>query len=742
MGNFLAAVDFEDFINNTSGEVNSHVLKNNEAALKKAYSFFQSDGSVLILNGFAGTGKKQLSEHLISYMNKETIVFRFICTESSKLDDLQLFFLKLLKQKTSVKNSPELDAIENVQEKIDFIFNKLNLNYVLVLYNFDSIKDENKPDILNYIYSISENNEIKTIITSRTFDTDIIPESVKYTKVMVKALSKEIFETYVREFGTKATPAMIDQLYRLTRGYFLSACLSCKIMINQEYTINDFIVQYTNSGQKFDEFLAQTYYRLIVGTTKSAFNLFVTLHHGLNIKVLQTIGSYPETILKTLSDNFYIYKKGDLYYPNEFLKLSLEPVIQEEVSKKRLIAYYEKQLELPVEERDFTISRASLQEEIAFYKDIPLEVKNSESDKTANREGQADTKEEDNTDYKTLPPKELFVKAEEFFNKYEYVKTIDALTILLSQKSSLQGSDIIYQVYKLLAKTYSKLKKWKYALYYYDLLERHYTNIEDKERVYEIQFERATVYYNSYRIIDSIKILKSLLAYTQNNIIVTGCNLLLGNIAISAENKELALQHFKTGIDTADESVDNKVKMELYFKYAILTDEMGDMNTAIEYYQKCIDSNDVKNKYKSLAYSNLGDLFYDNELKTEAKDAFEKAYELDKQNSNEYGMFYTLSKIIDLTDNKEKDKLLKLASEAKEHAKKTEDAGAINIATIKLGDIYYDYPEPQKALVEYLEIYRSENLDEQNYKVVKARLEDIRARLGKDHFEALVPDYE
>ena len=348
----------------------------------------------------------------------------------------------------------------------------------------------------------------------------------------------------------------------------------------------------------------------------------------------------------------------------------------------------------------------------------------------------------DDTEYKTLPPKELLEKAHEFYNKYEYIKTMDALTIILSQKEKLSGSEIVHGAYWLLAKTYTKLKKWEYALYYYDILERHYTNLEDKERIYEVQFEKASVFYNSYKIIDAIKILKTLLTQTQNSAIITGCNLLLGNIAITAENKPMAIEYFKTGISTADENVENKTKMELFFKYAILSDEAGDMNTAIEYYQKCIDSNDVQNKYKSLAYSNLGDMFYDNELKPEAKDAFEKAYEIDKQNQNEYGMFYTLSKIIDLTDSKEKDKLLKYATEAKEHAKKTEDTSAVTVATIKLGDIYYDYPEPQKALVEYLEIYRSNSLDEQNLKVVKARLEDIKARLGKEHFEALVPDYE
>ena len=53
--NFLTATaNFDDFINLASGEINGHVIKNNETALKKAYAFFQSDSKLLLLNGFAG----------------------------------------------------------------------------------------------------------------------------------------------------------------------------------------------------------------------------------------------------------------------------------------------------------------------------------------------------------------------------------------------------------------------------------------------------------------------------------------------------------------------------------------------------------------------------------------------------------------------------------------------------------------------------------------------------------------
>ena len=709
--------------------------------------FFQTDSKILVIGGFAGVGKRQISEHTLSYMDKNTITLKFVCTESTKLDDIHLSFFNTLKRKTAVKNTSEIDALNTTSEKIEFILGNKDLKFIPVFYNFDAIKDENKSEILNYIFSITKKENIKTVICAKTFDTDIIPEELKYVKIMTKALSKEFFETYIREFGIKVTPAMLDQLYRLTRGYFYSACLCCKIMVNQELTVNDFIVRYTNSGEKFDTFLAKAYYKLIVGTTKSAFNLFIRMNHGLNLKVLQSIGSYPENIIKMLCENFYIYKKGDLYFPADFLKQQLYEFIDDEISKKRLASYYEKQLALPIEERDFIISRATLQDEIAICKGIELEPKESASDSSKNEASDNHPEEalgeEKQINYNNFSVNDLYNQSNDFFNKFDYHKVIELLTIVLDRKNSILGSQLLYDTYLLLAKTYAKLFKWNYAIYYYNMLESHYKNIFDDENMYNIQYEKAKVYYHSYRIIDAIQILKTLAEFSKTKRIVSGANLLMGNIAISTSNKPLAKQYYIKGIENIDTELEDELKMERYFKYAILLDEDGDMAGAIEYYNKCISINCTKSKYIALAYSNMGDLFYDNELLDDAKDCFQKAYNADKLNNNEYGMYYSLSKIIELTDKKDKDVLVKLSEEAKEHALKTDDYNALLLSVIKLGDVYYDYPEPEKALSEYLSLYREgvEVIEEPNFSMIKARIEDIRARLGKERFEELVPDY-
>ena len=748
MGNtFLSATaNFEDFMNVPSGEANPHVLKNNEPSLKKAFAFFQSESNILILCGFAGVGKKQCAEQLLSYMDPNTVALRYVCTESTTVDDVILSLYKILIQKTSVQQAPPNSSINIIRDIVGDVIDNSELSFVPVFFNFDSIKDENRPAVLNYIFSLSKKENLKTMVVTKTFDTDLIPEPLTNVKVMIKALSKEIFETYIREFGIKITTSSLEQFYKVSRGYFLSACLASKIMVNQEYTLNDFLIEYTNSGEKFDDFLAKTYHRLIVGTTKSAFNLFIKLHHGLNLKILQTIGSYPEVIIKTLSDNFYIYRKEDLYYPADFLKMQLEPNMQDEISRKRLASYYEKQLDLPFEERDFCISDVSLKNEINFYKGIE-DKQETKTAGTTNPITQGTEKPKETQpafNFSNMSPLELYKTAKHSFEASNYLMTIQILTFLLDKKDAIQGSNIMYETYDMLAQTYSKLAKWQYALHYYELLERHFENVGDTDKVNSMKFEIANVYYNCYRIIDAIPLLKKLVANTKDNSILCKANLLLGNIALSASNKPMATDHYKEGLKYIDETTDRQTKMELYFKYAILADEKNDINNAIEFYQKCIELNDEKSKYRALAYSNLADLFYDNDLFEEAKECFEKAFVADKMNNNDYGMYYSLSKIIDLTDKKEKDERIKMAENAKLYAKNSKDFNAIIDATIRLGDVYYDYPMPEKALNQYLELYKTnrEEFDEYNLKMLKSRLEDIRARLGDEKFEELVPNYE
>ena len=742
---FLSATaNYDALCNIKSGEINYYVQKNNEANLRKIFAFFQGESKILLLNGFGGTGKKQISEHILSFMDSDIIIFRFVCTESTSLDDVQLAFLDAIKRKISASDFMKCEAISSVKEKIDFLKNELNFRFVTAIYNFDSLTEYNKSDIQKYIFENSSDENTKTIIVSKVFNTDDIPENISYQKIMIKALSKDIFEEYVKEFGIRITNSGIDQLYRLTRGYFLYTCLSSKIMVNRELTLNDFIVQYSNSGVKFDDFLANAYYKLIVGSTRSVFNIALQLKHGFNHKMLNNFGSYPENILKTLLENYYLFRKSTLFYPSNFLKQVLSVSLTAEIKQETLVEYYQKQLEMPPNLRDFLISRTSLNALIAAESEYSEpqtdEVKPVET--ISIPQSDANARRIDVSTYKDLSSFELLQKAQEFYNSYEYREVFDLLFLLVDRKDDLKNEQLYKSVYILIAKTYTRLKRWKYALYYYSIL-ADFVKDKSEEELNNIKYEMAVLYFESYQKSKAMQILTELVKTSNSPNLLLGCYIVLGNIALYSSNKDLALSYYKKGIQFVTVESDMQSVKELYFKYASLSDDKDDIASAIEYYKKCIDIKDDSNKYTPLAFSNLGELFIDNSMFQDAYECFTNAVEIYKVYKNDFGMYYCLSKLYELTDISEKDKKSEIAQKSKEYALLTGDKYAIINSTLQYGDALLNASDIESALKEYLEIYNNKELclDEYNSKMLKLRLDDVKARIGKEKFEELVPNY-
>ena len=83
-------------------------------------------------------------------------------------------------------------------------------------------------------------------------------------------------------------------------------------------------------------------------------------------------------------------------------------------------------------------------------------------------------------------------------------------------------------------------------------------------------------------------------------------------------------------------------------------------------------------------------------------------------------------------------------ADARAHAINSRDNTSIIESTIALGDMFYDYSMPQEALIEYFNLYSQgkDIIEHENLVKLKNRINDMKARLGKDEFEKLAPNYE
>lgn len=742
------AIGYEQIVNDNTGIAERYVLKNNEASIKKIHNFFSSDKNILLINGFCGTGKKQITEVFLTNIAPDTTACRFVCTPSSTINDLYLFLSTCLKSKFTADLEKDFNILTNYKDKVQFALSRIDSNIILVFYNFDDIQEDNKQEFLNYINALTDLSNVKIIIESRTFDSSTITNQDTYSKVMIKALSKELFESYFRDFDINVTNAKFEQLYRLTRGYYFYCLLTLKILVSQGMAIDEFLNQYFASGQTYDKYISNTYYKFIIGTTKNAFNLFLQLRHGLNATTLINIGAFPDNVLKTLSENAFIYKINDLYYPTNMLKEQLKNDIKDVVYKSKLVKYYTAQSELSPADRDFLISRESLLNEVAFYTNTDVTVKvEKEKEVQPKIEPTVEVKEEvkkQNEEILNFTPEELLQKTENALSNHDYIQSLKFLSAILMNQDAYKNQDLINSSYYKLVIAYTKLGKYDYALYYLNLLEEFYRNSQNQIETQKMLYEKANILYCQNKIIDSISILKRILANTNNKLLIVKSNLLLANISLLANNRILALSYIKAGVANITDETDDLIKSELYFQYALLSDEHNDEKTAIEYYQKCTNLNCEPNKYTALSYSNLGEIYADKEMLEDAKTHFIKANELEIKTGNDYGAYYTLVKLVELTPRQEKDARIKMMTDARSYAINSRDNDSIISSTIALGDMFYDYSMPQEALIEYFNLYTQgkDIMEPENLDKLRARIQDIKARMEKEEFEKLAPNYE
>ena len=128
----------------------------------------------------------------------------------------------------------------------------------------------------------------------------------------------------------------------------------------------------------------------------------------------------------------------------------------------------------------------------------------------------------------------------------------------------------------------------------------------------------------------------------------------------------------------------------------------------------------------------------------DAKSHFIKANELEIKTGNDYGAYYTLVKLVELTPRQEKDVRIKMMTDARSYAINSRDNDSIISSTIALGDMFYDYSMPKDALIEYFNLYTQgkDIMEPENLDKLRDRIQDIKARMEKEEFEKLAPNYE
>ena len=218
--NFLSInANYNDFISIQSSEINKFLLENQEPVLSKVYGFFQKNENLLLITGFFGTGKYQITRHMMNYIDKEVLALKFECSQASTLDDLLLnFWYQLLNINPDNEHLLKYNQNQSFQEKLTDFLAEIPTGIIISLYNFELVSSDNAQDILNFLWSLANDDKVKIVITAKTFDTALIPDDIIYTKVILRAFSRSFFEKCLHENNIKATSRIFDELYEFYLG--------------------------------------------------------------------------------------------------------------------------------------------------------------------------------------------------------------------------------------------------------------------------------------------------------------------------------------------------------------------------------------------------------------------------------------------------------------------------------------------------------------------------------------------
>ena len=841
----------KDLLKQNSEVIDPFVLENNKENLENIYDFYGSEKPILFVNGFMGTGKKQVVNYSLNFLSKEAIVLWYNCFETTILDDILLcFFNEFKKLQTQGVISGLKVKTENFTAKINAYFTSIEKPFVIVLNSYDSIQKENLQEIVDFINHVIGFEKVKIVIVSRTLDRKSFEDDSKYERVTLSALDKTLFEKYLKQKKISFSSSQLDDLYKHTRGYYFYTSLTTSILKYKNYEVKDFMENFKLSFLSYNKFLEKEILDIIPAISVQFFWLLCIMRHGVTSQILKQMHYYNEENIDFLTKNLLLVQSNGLIFVHDYFREQMDIAIPENVSQKLhkfIIDFYESQLPLKPLERGILLSRQTIRNEIEYHTlFLPKKVgeintnaykamaKGLEFDLSRIKQGK-DTQQQQ-IDIKETPENNQQVYPRQQDKKPDYISTVspnisnvdinlndlpfklteDELKMLGNTSTGKNVSERMQSsinfdikredgevpisqeqqeeefketlayclqvahdeaqkynfklacdwykkaltfnkdenyinelpvIYTKMAYAYHKLNEIDNSLKYYNLAREFYNQIGEVVKENYIKLNIANVYYETYKFDLAKNTLLEIIATKDNpHILTTKAYIALANIEDSLSNGNLAFDYYKKALELSNTTMDVETLSELYFKYALSSDDRNDITTAIEYYEKCININrDPKvNKFLSSAYSNIATLYLEKRDNAIAVKNFLQAYQIDEANENYDGIYFSATKLAQIMQRKLPDKAIFYFKKAKQCAEKLNDIFYMASSLLALGDFYYGQKQDALALEEYftaLDLVKND-FSKDNISKIEMRINDIKFRIGADKFAIIENEYK
>ena len=744
-----------DYNLHESKNIDSCLLKNNYSDIIKAIEFLNSDEKYLYIHGFMGTGKRQFVSYLCEYLTREVIVLDYYCKESTVCDDIMLSFIDRIEKFSPAGNMNLNTKIATLTIKFQKIVSTLRKPILVILHSLDNVSDDNLHFITNSFETLLQESNVKIIITTCALRTGLI-DNVEENKILfLKAFSKDIFKDFILKHNIKASDKQIEDLYSLTRGYYLYTALSVKLLQSLNITLPEFLQKIKNADSTFDNYLAELYISLIPAVIRNFFWFLRAIRHGISFNALAVLEIYDDFSIQYLQNNLVTFQANETLYLHDYFTKRVDVMLPKNTEiklHKYIIGIYEQQLKEPLENRIIFLSRQALRSEIDYHTHRIDDIENGNNYPTEidaeksrdNKSGQQQVADINNSvQTEDISIVSQIKQAQELTNEDKITEAIELYNNVMNNENI--DSQTLVEVRLNLARLYEKAGDNTSSMHYYELAETYYKNNNENINLNYLYYEQTKLYFKMYKHNRAIETIKKVIysVDTPRSLMASACTL-LGNIYADMNNPSNAYSYYQMALDSLDDNPNPEVLSDLYFKFALANDDNGDTDKALEYYSKCI-SIIKNNQYQALAYSNMASCYYENGNLDDALDCFIKAYNIEKSNNNYDGIYYTASHIANIMKQNSDIYALTYLVGAQRSAEFLNEAYYIVESSIALGDYYYNIHEKAtEALTEYCKakqvaLNSSEEIDITN---INKRIEDMRRRMPNDIYKEILDKYE
>lgn len=748
--NFLkSSIEKDNIVLHESKAIHPCLIKNNYSDLIKALDFMVSDGKFLYVHGFIGTGKRQFVNYLYEFLDPEVIKMEYYCKESTVCDDIMLWFTNI------IDNNPLSKAI-NINTKVTTLavkfqqqISSIKKPFLIVLHSLDDVTEENLSVISKNFATLLKENNLKIIITTRALKQNLLGDINEDRKIFLKALQKNIFKDFISSNKLECSDKQIEDFYKATRGYYFYTALSIKLIQAMEITVAEFLQKIKQSETSFDDYLGMAYINLIPESIRNFFWFLKTIRHGISLNALAVFEIYDEFSIEYLKNNLIAFQADEMLYLHDYFIQKVEILIPTKTEiklHKYIIKLYEEQIKASIKDRSILISRQALRSEIEYHTKCIQDIENGAKENVDNMISIQQSLSEiaaDNTTQAQFSTSSRIDQARALTVEKKYSEAIEAyLKILEDENIDLTS---LIEIRLQLARLYKTVGNYTLANHYYELVETYYEKHNEIINLNYLYYEMTDLYAKQYRNERAIETIKKVIysVDTPQSLLVSAC-ILLGNIYSELKNNTDAFSYYKKALESVDENVTEDMLAELYFKYALASDDNQDSQSAFEYYNKCIGISG-NNPYKALAYSNLAACYEDLGNYDDASSCLLRAYDIEKANNNYDGIYYTASNIAQIYLQLRNKSALKYLLEAKSSAEFINDPFNILESTIALGDYYYNIPDKAKeALCEYFKAKSVANTSAEKFDVskIERRIRDMKLRMSETDYTEVAKIYD